>query len=86
MSIVLVNITDVGSGRFRLDFEDEGNAVRFVLECRGQRVVIPSEFDEYFRGRTSADDALEALGRFADGEQVNLPIAVREDGFTGLGR
>jgi hypothetical protein len=88
VSIELVGIVDLGEGNYRLDFSDGGAHVSFVLRRtrKSRGIVIPREFAQHFRGRTSGQDAFEALGRFIDGEQVVLPVQVREDGFTGMGR
>lgn len=87
MSIELVGIVALGNDRYRLDFQDGGAAVSFVLEQVPRKgVLISQEFGQHFRGRASGREAFEALGRFARGEHVAFPVEVREDGFTGIGR
>ena len=86
VSIRLMGITALGNERYRLDFQDGGAAVGFVLERhRRGSIVISDDFGRHFDGRTSCRDALEALVRFARGEHVDFPVDVREDGFTGMG-
>jgi hypothetical protein len=86
MSIELLGITALGDNQYRLDFQDEGASVSFVLERLPRKgVVISREFDRHFRGRTSGQDAVMALGSFARGEPVSFPVQVRKDGFTGMG-
>ena len=87
MSIELVGIVALGDNKYRLDFHDGGASASFVLEHvrRKRSIVISREFARYFHGRTSARDAVEALGKFAEGEPVTFPVQVREDGFTGMG-
>ena len=88
VSIELLGITPLGNKSDRLDFRDGGAEVSFVLEQSRRRgsTMISREFGRHFYGRTSAWDAVEALGRFIEGEQVDFPVQVRLDGFTGLGR
>jgi hypothetical protein len=87
MSIKLVGIVELDNNRYRLDFQDGAASVSFVLErVRRNATRMNREFSDYFRGRTSGQDAFEALGKFARGEHVAFPVEVREDGFTGMGR
>jgi hypothetical protein len=87
MSIQLVNIASVGNNLFRLDFQDGATSVSFVLEDVPRKGVrMTREFTDHFRGRASCREAMVALGRFADGEHVEFPVEVREDGYTGIFR
>ncbi|APR84114.1 Hypothetical protein A7982_09463 [Minicystis rosea] len=86
MSIELVGIEALGDRRYRLDFRDEGASVSFVFELVPKKgILLTREFDDHFSGRASAREAFEALERFAQGEQVTFPVAVRKDGYIGMG-
>lgn len=87
MAIELVGITALGDNRYRLDFNDEGASVSFVLLRRPRTggVVMTREFYDHFYGRSSGREAIGALGMFAEGEEVTFPVKVRKDGFKGMG-
>jgi hypothetical protein len=86
MAIELTGIDALSGNLYRLDFQDEGANVSFNLAYRpGKGVVISAEFADHFNGRASCREAMRALGRFADGENVTFPVRVRVDGWTGMG-
>lgn len=80
--IELVGITLTGPHQYRLDFVDWGAPVSFVLECipRRSSVRISSEFSRHFRDRASGHEAFRALGKLAQGEVVDFPIEIEQDG------
>ncbi|MFO0759484.1 MAG: hypothetical protein U0359_23535 [Byssovorax sp.] len=80
MAILLQSIRALENSSYEVTIMDGDGAKTFIFSYneRRQSISTDAEFENYASGRLKVRDLAIALGRFARGQMVDLPLTLKE--------